>query len=98
MIGQSRRTHKRSGFVSRFGSPAAPPGFIGSHRSPQREEVPNGGWMGGPVVAVVVLVLVIVVVVVGWGDPTVVVLLVVEWGAQQSDWYSWPLLARILTS
>ena len=48
MIGQSRRTHKRSGFVSRFGSPAAPPGFIGSHRSPHREEVPNGGWGGGP--------------------------------------------------
>ena len=48
MIGQSRRTHKRSGFVSRFGSPAAPPGFIGSHRSPQRKEVPNGGWGGGP--------------------------------------------------
>ena len=44
MIGQSRRTHKRSGFVSRFGSPAAPPGFIGSHRSPQREEVQNGVW------------------------------------------------------
>lgn len=46
MIGQSRRTHKRSGFVSRFGSPATPPGFIGSHRSPQREEVPNR--VGGP--------------------------------------------------